>query len=96
MEKKIYILKNGSEYIGDDYASGGYPYSSKDIFSAKRFDSPEKPLAWLGSSINQYPAARTVRLVAYVEEVDQTEIAKALREAALGKLSDAEKKALGL
>lgn len=101
--------KPGRVFLALDGYSGGYPYWANDFHSAERFNpSNASDITNLrkhyedtccGGTYYQgvFPqSARIVNAVVHLEPVADSDIDGQVRQNALNKLSDAEKRALGL
>lgn len=101
--------KPGRVFLATDGYSGGYPYWANDIHSAERFNpSNASDMTNLlkhyedtrcGGTYHQGVISQSVRIVnvvVHLEPVADSDIDGQVRQNALNKLSDAEKRALGL
>jgi len=52
IETKIYVVSNGSSYLGFDSNSGGYPYASNSIADTTK--DVGKAVSWLDSAKGSY------------------------------------------
>lgn len=91
--ENIYIMKYGEKFIAEDYNSGGYGYETHDVCRAKQFDSPTKLMKWIGKD---YPGGKIMKLDFVLTEVAMPDMEKAKIEEALAKLTNEEKRLLGL
>lgn len=54
-----YVLKYQSgSFVGEDMASGGYPYQTKNLSSAVIFGDKSSAIAYLSTLIRQFPNDR--------------------------------------
>ena len=89
--KNLYVNKN--QYIAVDNSSGGYPYTVDDLFSANVWSSKEVAENYANKFYESYLVLeiKSFNVITY-DPTNPEEI----RKRALEKLTESEKKALGL
>ncbi len=87
---EFYVLKYRDGYMAIDQHSGGYPYKTDNIYQAQRY-SLQQALERLGGD-----ADKIYKCVIQISELDTTSIDNAIRETALAKLTERERRALNL
>lgn len=93
-------------FLASDTHSGGYPYWDANMNRAVKFKNAGEAQQSLDNTGNQTKSmlshnikpntTRVVRINYTFEAIEPSEVIMALRESGLSKLSEAEKKALGL
>lgn len=95
---KYYIatVDNCTGFLGNDVGSGGYPWVASSPLQANVFNHSHGPLDWLGSLAAHYDTLQVMEMVVSFVPVSENTVKLERIASALAKLTDEEKKLLGL
>lgn len=87
-----------NKFLATDDYSGGYPYWTDDVRSARFFEMDERSISYIKASANEHDVEIRQIVLGHGNSVEHFENASKnnIREQALSKLSEVERRALGV